>query len=878
MAGRLTSCLMRCVHVLAVISIVSAQFCARQCRCEGTTMDCSHGSRKSIPQATLIPALTETLLMNDNLMTKVNPRPALPNLLELNLEDNSITEVKRDNFFLRQNIQVLRIGGNEITDVASFTFDFLSHLVRLYLNRNIIKTIEAFGGVSAPSSLETLDLQKNKLTSISIGTFTGIPLLTELNLSSNNISTIEDGSFGRLQKLRVLYLHSNRILKLTNATFIGMYSLNRLFLSNNKIQNLPDMAFNGAPTLEVLDLASNGISTIRQAAFSGLIHLTALFLDRNNISFIEDSSFRELVKLHTLYLWNNTLQGISASTFIGLAPEDRTDNTGLEVLFLAVNRLTAVRRDDFSRLTALTYLTLYGNNITSEGLEDGSFHNLGNLVFLGLYGNALTNIYAGTFEGLVSLETLQLGNNPFRNLQPFTFANLPAMTTLDLSRKLISSLHPDVFANLTTVRYLNIAGIKSVSPRVFRHLSCLRALWVGNRLTCDCDTLDMATWINRTAVDVRQFASSSKPVTCYNPRQLRRVHLANLQQKDLLMTCPATTDLSSTDSTVQICPTPSPTTEVMTYSGLVTTQSSKAPLSSSLNTRQPGTCPSPENVTIRNVKESRAEIEWSHEGKAVSTDLTGYVIQYQIFGQQSWMKTQKIHSSGRYFTILDLLPDTPYQACVAVFCKDELIQPEPCASFTTLQTSKIGSQPAPAIVVGLAVGIPSMLIILGLVAAGVIFLKMRERSSAKHEAGHKPERPQRKNADQSTAEDAVGFSDDPPYRLINDNQRTGHGQGNNEYRNPRFVVEPVAGKITSSYLNLGEATVVLNLTGIRKDDGHEAPFAAPRQNPRFSNASINNPVYSPENIYTTVDDDALGDEAAANASPTEDGIYIGVLR
>ncbi|XP_078576420.1 uncharacterized protein LOC144862041 [Branchiostoma floridae x Branchiostoma japonicum] len=745
MACRLAFCLMQCAHVLAVvISVVSAQSCATKCRCDGTTMDCSHGALPAFPPylRILIPSSTKILLMNDNLMTRVPPTPAIPNLLELNLEDNFITELTPTSFQLRQKLQILRLGGNKIIDVASSAFDGLSQLVKLYLNRNNIETIEAFGSLSGPSSLEMLDLQRNKLTSISIGTFTGIPLLTELNLSSNNISMIEDGSFDHLKKLRVLYLGSNQIRQLTDATFFGMPSLSRLFLSNNKIQNLPDMVFKGAGSLEYLDLTSNSISTITQTTFSGLLNLTALSLNTNNVSIIEDGAFRDLVKLNSLDVWNNNLQDISVSTFLGLAPEDRTDNTGLEVLYLSGNRLTTITKNDFARLTKLTFLTLWRNDITSEGLEDGSFANLGNLVYLSLSENPLTNISAATFEGLVSLESLSIRNNQIRNYPPFVFANLPSLTTIRLSnhRSFGFTLHPDTFGNLAALRHLNIANIVSVSPGLFRHLPCLQTVWIGGSLTCDCDILGLATWLNRTAVTVRPHEVSPNPVVCYNPIHLRRVPVMNIREVDLRMTCPATTEPTPTQSTVQICPTPSPTTEVMTSPRLATTPS---PLPSSFKTAQPGTCPGPQDVTIQNVQDSRTDIQWSHGGKAVSTDLTGFVIQYH----QSWMSTQKIHSDSRHFTIHDLLPDTPYQACVAVLCKDELVQPglDHCVSFITKSASPAAtSQLSQTTVVGLAVGIPSLLIILGLLAAILWKMRGRSGSSSEDEAGYVlPERPHR---------------------------------------------------------------------------------------------------------------------------------------
>ncbi|KAI8493705.1 hypothetical protein Bbelb_286260 [Branchiostoma belcheri] len=802
-------------------------------------MDCSHGGHPGFPPEDLIPSSTETLLMNDNRMITVPLGPRLPNLLELSLEDNWITTLERSPFRLRPNLKVLRLEGNKIIHVVRDAFDGLDKLVKLYLNRNNIETVDAFGGSSATSSLEMLDLQRNKLESITIGTFTGIPLLTELNLSSNNISTIEDGSFSGLKKLRVLYLHSNQIVRLTNETFMGLSSLKRLVLADNKMQNLPDMVFSDSTALEFLDLISNGISQITQTTFSGLFNLTALYLDSNNISTVEDGAFRDLVKLHTLSLSNNTLQDISASTFLGLAPDDRTDSTGLEELHLSRNRLTAVRREDFARLTKLTRLRLSVNEITSEGLEDGSFANLGNLVYFTLRRNLLTNISAATLQGLTALQTLRLGGNEFRGFHAFAFANLPTLRTLSLPGNPYSSnsFHPDVFGNLTALQYLDIARATSLSP----------------------------------PVDALRYGTSSQPVVCYiyNPRR-RAVLLSNLREEDLQMTCPTTTDPPPTESTVQTCPT-SLTTEVVTSPRLVTTPTATTQLPPSLTTRrQPGTCSAPKAIAVQNVQDSRAEITWFHAGKAASVDLTGFVIQYQIFGQKPWTDTQKVHSDERYFAIADLLPNTPYQACVAVLCKDELRKPglDHCVTFSTKTVST--NQLPRTTVVGLAVGIPSLLVILCLVAAVAIALKKRGPFSSEHEAGHSPERPQlQQEANPSTADAAVGPVEDPPYHSINDNPQV-RPDRENRYQNAGFAAEPVGDRISSSYLDFPTSASILNSAAAGETTG----------NRRFSESSFNNPVYTAdsanENIYTRVKDDGL-DGAMARSSSAEEDVYIDVI-
>ncbi|KAI8482932.1 hypothetical protein Bbelb_393500 [Branchiostoma belcheri] len=833
-------------------------------------MDCSHGGHPGFPPEDLIPSSTETFLMNDNQMIAVSliAVSRLPNLLKLSLEDNSITTLERSPFRLRPNLQILRLGGNKISQVVRDAFRGLSQLLKLFLDRNNIETVEAFAGIDSPSSLEILDLQRNKLTSIATSTFTGVPLLTELNLSSNNISTIEDGSFSGLKKLRVLYLHSNQILRLTNETFMGLSSLKRLVLANNKIQNLPDMVFNGAIALEFLDLVSNGISKITRKTFSGLFNLTALYLDSNNISTVEDGAFRDLVKLHTLSLFTNSLQDISASTFIGLAPDDRTDNTGLEE--------------------------------SSHDCEEGGFRKAHKTDFF----DAIR---------LTALQTLLLGGNQFQSFNAFAFANLPTLKTLLIPRNPFDSaaLHPDAFGNLTAVQYLDIAGVTSLSPRVFRHLPCLQTVTFGNSLTCDCEILDLAKWLNTTDVKAERYVTSSQPVACYNPERLKGRPLSNLREEDLQMSCPTTTDPPPTESTVQTCPT-SLTTEVMTSPRPVTTPSSTTPTSSSFTTRQPGTCTAPTDVTVQNVQESRAEISWFHDGKSINVDLTGFIIEYQmVFGQKSWTNTQDIHPNGRNFAIFDLLPNTPYQACVAVLCKNAPRKPglDHCVHFTTKMRSTT--------IVGLAVGIPLLLVILCLVAAIVIVLKKRGPFSTEQDAGHTPERPQRQEANHSTT-GVVGTIEDPPY---NDNDPQVRPNRENQYQNAGFEEEPGADGITSSYLGFGKAGDVLNSAEARSvsvfknmcqahlltqqkhqstrrrgprhenilaarnrmnsnEPHHDAPIPVPRDNRRPSSSSFNNPVYTAdsanENIYTRVNDDGL-DGAMARWSSAKEDVYINVI-
>ncbi|KAI8499639.1 hypothetical protein Bbelb_226900 [Branchiostoma belcheri] len=862
MARARTSCLLVCL--LAVLTRgVTALDCAPQCRCYGTTVDCSHGTLTEFPRNQLIPTSTEVLLLNDNQLSEVRRDPQLPNLLELSLEDNSITALTRNPFIYQPNLQILRLGGNAISDLPASAFNGLSQLVRLYLNKNTITTITAFGSNSVVNRLKMLDLQDNKLTSISIGTFTGVSLLTELNLSSNNISAIEDGSFSHLKELRVLYLHSNHIGMLNSATFVGMSALTRLTLSNNKIQSLPDVAFIGAPNLEFLDLSLNDLSTITQVAFSGLYNLTTLLLGNNKISSIEDWAFGDLVKMQSLVLINNFLQNMSAATFT---------STEVWELDLANNGLTTIRRGDFARLRKLKYLHIYANDIAN--VEDFSFENLANLKVLEIFGNRLTNVSAATFKGLVSVEHIGMGGHPemvsfpddtfwdlpklahlgllgnqlvsisdavfsplqslksiamsncklsslpalpvsleslliinnrpltelrpgdfttlprsetgdhlplpnltslvlsesgLQKIHPFAFATLPALTSLNLYRnsfQSISSIDSDAFGNLTTLLSLNVDEVTTLSPRVFRHLPCLQSVTLGEKLTCDCDLLDLVKWIKKTTVN-------PSPPTCWFPRKLRERSLKSLGEEEL-GTCSTdnrTTAPPTTDPMVQICPTLSPS--------LLTTTLSQSP---------PVTTPK------------------SSKPQAVAVGM-----------------------------------------------------PE-------------------SAVLGLAVGVPLFLIILAM-AAGFLFLRRKGRPSAE---------PVRQTQQQ---EAPIGLAevitDDPPYDSINEDQRDvsddnpynsiiedRRGSQETPYQNPETVTEPVADRITSSYLQFAGVEDSMNSPDSRTDDehGHDVSIPTPRSGDDQSSSVTEQMA---DNIYNQVEDD--GSEQEQSASPDENNVYIDII-
>ncbi|KAI8499459.1 hypothetical protein Bbelb_225100 [Branchiostoma belcheri] len=817
MARSRTSCLLVCL--LAVLTGgVAALDCAPQCRCYGTTVDCSHGVLTGFPRNQLIPSSTEVLLLDDNQLSDVSRNPPLPNLLELSLEDNSITELSRRPFVFRPNIRVLRLGGNAISDVSASDLDGLSQLVKLYLNSNSIATITAFGSDSFVDNLKMLDLQGNKLTSIGIGTFTGVSLLTELNLSSNNISAIEDGSFSHLKKLRVLYLHSNHIGMLNSATFMKMSALNRLTFSDNNIQSLPDMAFIGAPNLEFLDLSSNNLSTIPQTLFSGLHNLTTLLLERNNIRSIEDGAFGDLVKLQSLVLRNNKIQNISTSTFPSME---------LWALDLTQNRLTAVRRDDFARLTKLKYLHLYSNSITS--VEDGSFANLADLLVLEIYGNSLTNVSAATFEGLVSVEQILIGGNPIKSYPDDTFWHLPKLSLLGLIGNPLVNISDVLLSRLQGLKNLAIAdtGLTSVpalpasleSLVMFRnHLTEIRPgdfttlprSGTGDHLPLpNLTSLNLAT--NKLLQKIHPFAFATLPALksldlSSRERQTNSTNLLPPKEVEGTFSGKPTRRGLTGDVSSDKCPSDTRTygadleRRELCSGGTVLPPKEFAGESfhrgEKLDTIS-ATCNHDNSFPRRpSLLSNSRVVKTTH---VVLYNRTNITCHYKIITEENSLKeTELVHSTRRSYPIWGLLSDTPYLACVAVSCKNKVRQPvvDDCVYFATGKTAVSVPQEA---VVGLAVGVPLLLLIL-VMAAVIVFLKRKGRSTAEHVDERRLGQRQKQEASIGLAEVHGDITDDPPYNSINEDRDKGHQE--NPYQNPDFLTEPAAaGTITNPYID-----------------------------------------------------------------------------
>ncbi|KPP69882.1 SLIT and NTRK-like protein 1-like [Scleropages formosus] len=144
-------------------------------------------------------------------VSSLKPRPR--HVHELNLRDNNIHSVKKNQFQDYQNMTLLDLGGNNIKLIENSTFQNLTALRWLYMDKNYLDILFA-------------------------EMFVGLQNLEYLSLEYNDIQLIMPGTFNPIPNLRVLFLNNNLLKSLPVDVFLGV-SLSKISLHNNYFTFLP---------------------------------------------------------------------------------------------------------------------------------------------------------------------------------------------------------------------------------------------------------------------------------------------------------------------------------------------------------------------------------------------------------------------------------------------------------------------------------------------------------------------------------------------------------------------------------------------------------------------------------------------------------------
>jgi Leucine-rich repeat (LRR) protein len=176
---------------------------------------------------------------------------------------------------------------------------------RLHLSRQHLTSLEGLGNIPGINNVVLLELNNNNISELQAGTFKKLTNLRYLDLSNNNISKLEAEVFKELNKLCSLNLSNNNISKLETGTFKGLNKLQYLNLSHNNISKLETGTFKGFNKPYRLNLSHNNISELQAGTFKGLNRLYFLYLNNNNISKLQAGAFSNLPKGTSINLSDN---------------------------------------------------------------------------------------------------------------------------------------------------------------------------------------------------------------------------------------------------------------------------------------------------------------------------------------------------------------------------------------------------------------------------------------------------------------------------------------------------------------------------------------------------------------------------------------------
>ncbi len=372
--------------------------------------------------------------------------------------DEGLTHIPQD---IPAETEKLRLEINSITEVPPGALSHLNNLTLLYLDQNSITDISA-SSFTGLDSLESLDLSGNDLSSIPQGTFSDLHQLKYLYLAVLPVPNLSDISLDGLDSLEVLILSHNNFTNVPNEYFSSLKNLKTLRMRHNQFTNFPRGAFSGLDSLTELSLSSNLLQTIPGVDFSGLTLLNMLELSDNKISHIsaEDfANFRELDHFEKLYLRKNGITSLQTGVFVHLQR--------LTELWLLQNKISHISSEHFRGLNSLEILRLDANDISE--IPDGAFSNLGQLKQLVIKENSISEISLGTFEGLDHLETLDLSSNNLGEILPHTFAGLPDLQSLSLRNNHLSQLPNGMLENQASLEKFDASEniLISLPPSLF---------------------------------------------------------------------------------------------------------------------------------------------------------------------------------------------------------------------------------------------------------------------------------------------------------------------------------------------------------------------------------------------------------------------------
>ena len=239
------------------------------------------------------------------------------------------------------NLTIIKLTTNDLIEFSSLDFpEKKKNVLAMDLAGMDISSFPKY----LPTSLESLDLRRNKISNLYRNEMNDLGRLKVLLLAENDIDYISSDAFNGLGNLRVLDLANNKIAGLYYYIFEPLDNLTHLHLEHNLISGLLHRSHQLA-SLRVLDLSDNNIETVDaplsesfpslhtlnlkgnnlgttvfqsdivDQLFSGLRELEEINIARNEILDLPDLMFRDQVLLKKLDISRNKISSLGPNVF-----------------------------------------------------------------------------------------------------------------------------------------------------------------------------------------------------------------------------------------------------------------------------------------------------------------------------------------------------------------------------------------------------------------------------------------------------------------------------------------------------------------------------------------------------------------------------------
>lgn len=252
---------------------------------------------------------------NEDINFITNTKLYRDEILYITLIDGSILKKFSPEIFTAyKNIEILILGGAEITQIDENTFGHAHNLKHLSLEHNEIRVLESstFNGVE---ELESLDLSFNQIENLPIGVFRNLTKLQELLISGNKIKNLDENTFFSLTQLSLLSL-GNELSEISPNLFSQNHEITYLDLKENQLTNGVYDAIKHLDKLQFLDLSGNILTDLDSSDYPESVEylyvtdnkIKKIFINKNVVKLraagneINEISVRSFEKLTEFYL------------------------------------------------------------------------------------------------------------------------------------------------------------------------------------------------------------------------------------------------------------------------------------------------------------------------------------------------------------------------------------------------------------------------------------------------------------------------------------------------------------------------------------------------------------------------------------------------